>query len=168
MLHFLSSCFWLLIPAFLWNLLLWRYLPPEFQKETWDDIPRWLSLMENAARIIVFLFSAVLLLQVRTAVQVAGLAMYGAGSLVYFASWIPQIRHPGGRWSRSLPGFCAPAYTPLVWLAGIALMGQRMLFDVWYRFWIYILLSVAFVGLHTFHAVSVHGRVMRGRGGLGR
>jgi hypothetical protein len=112
---------------------------------------------------VVFLFSIILLLEIRTVLQVVGLVIFGIGVLVYFASWVPQIRQPESRWSKSLLGFCAPAYTPIVWLVGIALIGQHLLFDVWYQYWIYILLSVAFVGVHTLHSVLVYGNGIRKR-----
>jgi len=157
-LHYLSSCFLLLVPLLLWNVFLWSRLPPAFQKDIWDDIPKPLSFVESGVRIVVFLFSLLLFLEIRTILQVVGLVIYGIGVLVYFASWILQIRQPESRWSRGLLGFCAPAYTPIVWLVGIALIGQSMLFDVWYEYWIYILLSVVFVGVHTLHSVLVYGK----------
>lgn len=158
MLHYLSSCFLLVVPVLLWNVFLWRRLPQAFQKEIWDDIPRPLSFVESGVRFVVFLFSIILFLEIRTVLQVVGFVIFGIGILVYFASWVPQILQPESRWSKSLLGFCAPAYTPIVWLVGIALIGQHMLFDVWYQYWIYILLSVVFVGVHTLHSVLVYGK----------
>jgi hypothetical protein len=42
----------------------------------------------------------------------------------------------------------APAYTPLIWLAGIALVGGS---------WPYALLSLLFVGVHVYHNILAHG-----------
>ena len=48
----------------------------------------------------------------------------------------------------------APAYTPLIWLAGIALVGGS---------WPYALLSLLFVGVHVYHNILAHGLTLRYR-----
>jgi hypothetical protein len=57
--------------------------------------------------------------------------------IIYFASWLLLIVRPDAAWSRSAAGLLAPAYTPLIWLAGIALVGGS---------WPYELPSLRFVG----------------------
>ena len=49
--------------------------------------------------------------------------MYALGVLVYFASWLPLIYASDAAWSKSAAGLLAPAYTPLICLTGIALIG---------------------------------------------
>jgi len=77
----------------------------------------------------------------------AGLALYGLGLLIYFASWLPLIYRPEAAWSTSAAGLLAPAYTPLIWLAGIAVVGGS---------WPYALLSWLFVGTHVYHNILAH------------
>ena len=61
---------------------------------------------------------------------------------------VPRIYRPEAAWSRSAAGLLAPAYTPLIWRAGIALVGAS---------WPYALLSLLFVGVHVYHNILTHG-----------
>ena len=70
------------------------------------------------------------------------------GNLVYFASWLPLIYRPEAAWSRSAAGPLAPAYTPQIWLADIALAGASRPYG---------LLALQFVGVHVYHNVLAHG-----------
>ena len=78
----------------------------------------------------------------------AGLALFLLGLLVYCAAWLPLLYLPETPWSRSSVGLLAPAYTPLLWLFGIALVGGS---------WPYALLSLLFVAVHVYHNVLAHG-----------
>jgi hypothetical protein len=49
---------------------------------------------------------------------------------------------------RHTAGLLAPAYTPLIWLAGIALVGASSP---------YVLLSLLSVGVHVYHNILAHG-----------
>jgi len=107
------SCFLLLLPALLWNLLLTDRLPPAFQRaEFWREIPRWVSVPENALRLPVFLLPLVMPLELVTPWQRRCLGLFAAGTAVYFASWVALIAWPNSAWSTSAAGFQAPAYTP--------------------------------------------------------
>jgi hypothetical protein len=72
--------------------------------------------------------------------------------LIYFASWLPLIYARETAWSKSAAGLLAPAYTPLIWLAGIALVGGS---------WPYALASLLFVGLHVYHHILAHHLLRR-------
>ena len=78
--------------------------------------------------------------------------MYALGVLVYFASWLPLIYSSAAAWSKSAAGLLAPAYTPLIWLAGIALVGGSRP---------YALASLLFVGLHVYHNILAHRQLWR-------
>jgi hypothetical protein len=96
----------------------------------------------------VFLWPLLLPLSRQDAHDRAGLALYGLGILIYFASWLPLIYRPDAAWSQSTAGLLAPACTPVFWLAGIALVGAS---------WPYALLSLLFVGVHVYHNILAHG-----------
>ena len=70
------------------------------------------------------------------------------GLVIYYASWLPLIYLPETAWSTTAAGLLAPAYTPLIWLAGIALVGGS---------WLYGALSLLFVVVHVYHNVLAHG-----------
>jgi hypothetical protein len=94
-------------------------------------------------------------LRIETQSQQLGLWLYIAGTAVYFISWLAQMYFPQSAWSLSVWGFLAPAYTPLIWLVGIGLIGSTLYFSSPYRSWMYIVASVIFVGFHLSHAMAV-------------
>jgi hypothetical protein len=73
------------------------------------------------------------------------LVVYLVGLLIYFGSWIPVLKWPEARWSKSAAGVLAPHYTPLLVFASIGLIGHS---------WVYLSLSVLFVAIHTLHGVQ--------------
>jgi hypothetical protein len=142
----LLNCFWLLLPIFLWNALFAARLPQQGFKSH-AGVPQVVLLAETVLRIAVFVGPLLLPLGWQDRRSRAGLALYGLGLLVYFASWLPLIYRPEAAWSTSAAGLLAPAYTPLIWLAGIAVIGGS---------WPYALLSWLFVGAHVYHNILAH------------
>jgi hypothetical protein len=55
-------------------------------------------------------------------------------------------------------GFAAPAYTPLLWLLGIALLGDRLFWETFFRWWMYLALCIAFLAAHITHTLLVYFR----------
>ena len=53
-------------------------------------------------------------------------------------------------------GFLAPAYTPLLWLIGIGLLGENFYFSVRYRPLYYIAPAVLFLIFHCTHVAIVY------------
>lgn len=128
-------------------------LPPAYQDKNWDDVPKPLLVAENLLRIIVFTSCVLLQLEIKQRIQSIGLAIYISGLALYFVSWILQIRYNQLKWSHGIIAFTAPAYTSIIWLCGIGLIGQHLLINVWYAYWIYLLLSIAFTAVHTAHSI---------------
>jgi len=143
----LLNCFWLLLPVFAWNAIFASRLPQEGFKSD-AGVPRSILLLEQLLRIGVFTLPVLLPLGWEDQGSRAGLTLYVLGLLVYFASWLPLIYLPAGAWSKSAMGLLAPAYTPILWLAGIALAGGS---------WPYALLSLLFVSVHVHHNILAHG-----------
>ena len=85
-----SNCFWLVIPLLAWNIALAPNLTLE---EVISDAhsPAWLLAAENLTRIVVFAFPLLLAFQVKDRLGKTGLAIYLAGLLIYFASWVPLV-----------------------------------------------------------------------------
>ena len=143
----LLNCFWLLLPIFVWNAIFASRLPQlGFRSDA--GVPRSILMAENLLRVGVFLWPLLLPLRWQDPQSRAGLALYALGLLIYCVSWLPLIHSPQAVWSKSAAGLLAPAYTPLIWLLGIALIG---------RSWPYALLSLLFVGLHMYHNILAHG-----------
>ena len=146
MLHFRwKNTFWLMIPLLLWNIFLGpRLVHPGFAYD--QQAARWLLISENILRVAVFILPLLLPLNWESKRQKFGLGLYLLGTLIYFAAWLPLIYTPQSAWSNSLIGFTAPAFTPLIWLLGIALVGG---------WWPYALLSGTFVAVHGSHWTQV-------------
>lgn len=160
--HFVKSCGLLLIPALVWNVALADDLPPAFSAPAfWSDIPTFLGIAENVTRTAVIALPFLMPLEFATPVQRQGLAFFAVGTLVYFASWLPLIYWPSSAWSASAAGFMAPAYTPLVWLLGVAMMGRRLFWGRFYRWWFYLAIAALFLGTHVLHAGIVFARMLR-------
>jgi len=153
------NCFLLTLPLMIWNMLLTNKLPKAFQPELfWDDIPSFLTYGENISRIIVFMLTFLMPLSILTSTQKKGLFLYIGGTILYFASWLILIYFPDIGWSNSMLGFMAPAYTPLLWLSGIGLIGNAFYFNLPYRRWLFIFTSLVFLTFHNFHTLSIYFR----------
>ncbi len=154
---YLINCFLLLIPIFLWNLILAPYLPKGYSPEVFDsNIPFWIVYPENILRMILFIYPLTMVLSIKTTSQKLGLCLYIFGIVLYFLSWVWVIAYPESDWSTSLGGFTAPAYTPILWLTGIGLIGKESFFRTKFNTVVYVLLAVVFVLVHTKHAMLVY------------
>lgn len=149
----LLNCFWLLLPIFAWNAIFASRLPQiGFKSDA--GVPRPVLVAEHVLRIAVFIWPLFLPLRWQDPEGRTGLALFLLGVLGYFAAWLPLLYLPDTPWSRSAAGLLAPAYTPLLWLCGIALVG---------RSWPYAVLALLFVGVHVYHNVLAHGLARRNR-----
>ncbi|KXX66804.1 hypothetical protein AVL50_30185 [Flammeovirga sp. SJP92] len=156
---YIWNCFLLLIPIFLWNILLVKYLPKGYSPEIfWENIPPLVKYIENISRIIVFALPALMLLSFETRVQRAGIRTYLVGLVFYFMSWGIVILYPESLWSTSQIGFMAPAFTTLIWFVGIGMVGQKSFIKIPYISTLYIILSILFVIVHSFHCYIVFQR----------
>lgn len=157
---YLLNCVLFLLPVMLWDGLFTSRLPAAFQPDVFrSHIPVWLQYAENATRILVFALPLFMPLPINKLHRKAGFKIYLAGLALYFAAWIAQIDYPQSPWSQSLWGFMAPAYTPIIWLAGIALMADSFYCKLPYRRFYYLSVSAVFVVLHCWHTWLVWERV---------
>ena len=158
--RYLANCFLLTIPALAFNIVFIKNLPKTFSREVfWKDIPRGIAYGENIFRVVVFFFPLFMPLTLSTPLQQAGMFMYVIGTLIYFLSWVLLMHKPQSTWSLSPIGFLAPAYTPLLWLLGIALIGNSLYFtSVPYEWWYYFAGVVLFLTFHLSHAWIVYAR----------
>jgi hypothetical protein len=138
------NCFWLLLPLLVWNIAL---APKITLEQVISDAysPAWLLMAENITRILVFAFPLLLPMQVKDNLSKTGLIFYLAGTLVYFASWLPLILAPDSAWSHSATGLLAPRITPYLIFFGISLIGHSLSYAV---------ISISFIVLHTWHGIQ--------------
>ena len=157
--RYVLSCGLLTVPALVWNLALMRFLPPALaSNEFLRDIPPLVMYGESTLRIAVMVLPFLMPLEVVTVGQRLGLLLFAVGTIVYFVSWVPLMIVPQSPWSTSWLGFVAPAYTPLLWLAGLGLIGRRFYLPSPFRWWMYVGLACGFVVFHVTHTSIVYAR----------
>ncbi len=157
--NYLLNCLLLILPIMAWNILFANKLPRSYSQEIfWKDIPSFIANGENIFRLLVFILPLLMPLRIETPSQKLGLWIYITGTVIYFLSWLMQMYFPQSAWSLSVFGFLAPAYTPLIWLVGISLIGSTLYFSAPYRSWMYIVISIIFLSFHLSHAITVYLR----------
>ena len=164
--HYFLSCFLLTLPVLVWNIVFANKLPLAFQPAMfWMNIPSGFALLENVSRIFIFVITLLMPLHVTSSLQKKGLALYLIGLILYFASWAAIIIFPDSDWSKSLPGFMAPAFTPAFWLLGIVMLGDSFFFKLPYSRWIPASVASIFLMLHNAHTLVVYLRFQAAFGG---
>ena len=157
--HYLLNCALLLLPIMAWNIAFANKLPRLYAADIFEkDIPTFITLGENIFRLIIFILPLLMPIRTETPIQKIGLTLYFTGTIIYFLSWLAQMYIPQSTWSLSLFGSLAPAYTPLIWLIGIGLIGSSLYFASPYRSWMYITLSIIFIAFHLSHTFIAYQR----------
>lgn len=151
------NCFLLTMPILIWNILLTDQLPKTTKPEiVLQNISPLVSYGENIARVIVFALMVFMPLKISNTTQKQGLLLFLLGTIIYFASWLVLIYLPDSLWSKSTLGVLSPAYTPVIWLVGIGLIGNSFYFKVPYKRWIFISLSIIFLVFHNIHTYKIY------------
>ncbi len=157
---YIRSCFLLLIPVYIWNIIFMKSLPKGYSMDFfWKDIPAIIGNTENVLRIIVFTLPIIMTLSFETKIQKIGFGIYLFGIIIYFLSWTAQMYFPELFWSKSIFGFMAPAYTTIIWFVGIGLIGKNSFIKIPYLSAIYIFLSAVFVVFHSIHCYIIFQRL---------
>ena len=157
--RYARSCGLLLLPAIAWNVAFTGTLmPASAMPEFWRDIPAPLVFIENVLRALVFGRPFAMPFQMTTQRDRRALAVFVLGTLVYFASWVALMYWPQSAWSGRVLGALAPAYTPILWLAALAVLGQRLFWGRFYRWWMYLVVCIGFLAAHVGHAALVELR----------
>jgi predicted neutral ceramidase superfamily lipid hydrolase len=158
---YILNCFLLSIPILVWDWAFTSKLPIFYQADIFgDNIPPLIVWGENIFRTLVFLLMFLMPLAVLTTKQKLGLLIYISGLILYITSWLLLIYSPNSFWSTSMIGFMAPAYTPLIWLVGIGMIGDSFYFKVQYKTWFFLLSSILFLVFHNWHTYIVYLRTI--------
>jgi hypothetical protein len=156
---YLFNGFWLIVPVLIWNAVFYSRLPAQLQPEIFDkNIPSFITYGENLLRIVVFGIPLLFTIEISTKSQQLGLGIFLTGAFVYFLSWVPLMVASESAWSTSLLGFMAPAYTPILWMVGIALLGNGFYFPVEYKQVYYLVPAAVFTVFHCTHVATVYFR----------
>lgn len=154
---YLLTAIWLTFPILAWNIVFASRLPAQYLPDIfWKNIPLSVMYGENILRTIIFAMPAFFSMQMTTKHHKLGWVCYLLGTLVYFLAWVPLLFAPASAWSTSMLGFMAPAYTPLIWLVGIGLLGGEFYFPMRYRPVYYIAPAILFTIFHCTHVAIVY------------
>lgn len=154
---YFPNCFVLALPILAWNIMLANSLPPAYLPGIFDqNIPVFITFGENISRMLLFVLMLFMPLRPSTKRQHAGLTVYTAGTLLYFASWLTLIYFPDSSWSQSAAGFMAPAYTPFIWLMGIAMAGNTTSPRITRLNRAFVFVSIVFLIMHIWHTYIVY------------
>lgn len=140
----LLNGFLLILPLLAWNLVLGARLTQEAIISDAHS-PQWLLVAENITRVLVFALPLFLPFEFKSAWNKTGLAVYGFGTLAYFASWLPLLLSPDSAWSQSVAGLLSPRLTPFLPFLGIALVCNS---------WPYGVIAAVFIFFHTWHGIQ--------------
>ncbi|MBI1306143.1 MAG: hypothetical protein GC181_05965 [Bacteroidetes bacterium] len=150
-----------MIPVLIWNLIYTGALPKAFQPATFqNDIPGYISIPENVLRLLVFMLALLMRIRFAKPLQRSAALLYFLGILLYFASWKLLMDSPQGLWARSLIGFMAPSFTPVIWLFGIGLMTDSSYFNLPLKKWHFLVTVILFLFFHNYHVWMIYSRIM--------
>ncbi len=158
-----KSGFWLTLPPMLFSLSLMEFGPSSLTPAQFNEgISIGLLNIESFARIVVFVMPAFISLGLSTPIQKRGLIFYLAGVTLYVLTYGIQNFLPDSAWSLSTFGFAASAYTNIVWMVGLGLLGENFYFTkhLRYRPIFYIGPAAFFVAIHTAHTVLYHQQML--------
>jgi hypothetical protein len=156
---YLRSGFWLTIPILLWNVIFASRLPAQFLPDIFSkDIPTLVIYGEGILRTVVFGMPLFFSVGIASKTQKQGAIWYLGGTVIYFLAWLPLLFAADSAWSTSMIGFLAPAYTPLLWLIGLGLLGGQFYFSARYRPVYYLAPVVIFLIFHITHTAIVYLR----------
>jgi len=158
----LRSGIWLWLPPLVASFAFWPNLGPSYQPDIfWHDIPSVLGIVENTSRFGVITFSALLLMSWRTHSERTGWIIYTVGFALYALCQWAIVLGPTGWWATSAFGFLAPAYTPIIFVVGIGLIGSKPITSqlMWVR-WLFWPTAVVFLFSHNTHALMVFLRTV--------
>lgn len=133
-LKIITNGYILILPIILWNIIFTPKLPTYYNPEYFNNnIPLFILIGENIFRTFILILPLLLTFNISSSQGKKGLIIYAISCILYFASWLVTIYLPDLVWSKSVFGFVAPAYTPIIWLIGISFLLDKYYFNLKYR-----------------------------------
>lgn len=134
----LANHFWFLVPPLLWNIAFTRSLGTD--EYFTGRAPTGLVVAENLARVATFAMPAAMPIRTQNTLFTEGAVLYGVGLASYFGTWAAMVLWPDRPVSSSPAMRLAPAYLPILWLGGMAVMSGS---------WAYFGVAAVFVAAHV-------------------
>ena len=147
LLAYKNTCFWFFVPILVFNIAFFNKLPEPYLRNISNPI----VILETIARIITIAFSAIMAMNVHNKIGKLGLIIYLLGSIIYIFSYFIQIYFPNIVINNHMIVTLSPYWTSIIWLTGIGLIGNQLFFKIPYSPIIYIIISVIFCVIHSYH-----------------
>ena len=152
--HFYSNCFLLFIPVIFLNILFTKYLPEYYLR----NISHIIIPIEIVVRVILMALSTIMKIDIKDRTGKTGFIIYITGLVIYFISYFILINYSdtavGGNMILQLSGY----WTAMIWLIGIGLTGKKLFVKMPYHYSLYIILSILFGIIHTYHGYILLAR----------
>jgi hypothetical protein len=129
--------FLFMIPPLAWNIAFSSKLDMSAFP---GSAPKAFEAAEWAFRVGALMYPILMPIDVTARGFIPGLCAYSVGLLLYFASWLPLMSESPPAWSRSPLFLFAPAYLPLLWMGGVAIMSGSL---------VHAGLTVTFLSFHV-------------------
>ena len=148
-----SNCFLLFIPVILFNIVFTKYLPEQYlQNISHSIIP-----IENISRILLMALSAIMIIDVKSRTGKIGISIYITGLIIYFLSYFLLINYSDAVVGNNIILQLSGYWTAMIWLIGIGLVGVKLFVKVPYHCSFFLILSILFGILHTYHGYILIG-----------
>jgi len=142
-----NNCFWLFIPVIIFNIIFTKYLPEFFLR----NINHPIVIMETVAKIVTIAFSLIMAIKLDNKIGKIGFIVYIIGILIYFCSYFIVIKIQANSYNNNLLVLLAPYWTSALWLIGIGFIGNELLLNIPYHNFVYVIVSIVFVVIHSIH-----------------
>jgi hypothetical protein len=114
--------------------------------------------IEIIVRIILMALSAIMIIDIKDRVGKAGVIIYITGLIIYFVSYFVLINYSDTVIGKNMILQLSGYWTAMIWLIGIGLIGKKLFIKMPYHYVLYIVLSVLFGIIHTYHGYLLLAR----------
>ena len=151
---FYRNCFLLFIPVLFFNILCTKYLPEYFLK----NISHIILPIEMVVRVILMALSTIMIIDIKDRTGKTGIIIYITGFVIYFISYFILINYSDTVFGKNIIVQLSGYWTAIIWLIGIGLIGKKLFVKIPYHYTLYIILSILFGIIHTYHGYILLAR----------
>ena len=145
--YFYRNSFLLFIPVILINILFTKYLPEYYLK----NISHIIIPIEMVVRVILMALSTIMIIDIKDRIGKTGVIIYITGFVIYVISYFILINYSDTVVGKNMILQLSGYWTAMIWLIGIGVIGKKLFVKIPYHYTLYIVLSILFGILHTYH-----------------
>ena len=145
--YFYRNSFLLFIPVILINILFTKYLPEYYLK----NISHIIIPIEMVVRVILMALSTIMIIDIKDRIGKTGVIIYITGFVIYVISYFILINYSDTVVGKNMILQLSGYWTAMIWLIGIGVIGKKLFVKIPYHYTLYIVLSILFGIVHTYH-----------------